>query len=219
LQPILLTTYKPTYKNKLPHKENKPMTRKASKFFPEETSGETVAPLATSTCEANEPEATIRSFASSQTTVPTTNCSSAVYPNNEYQLPEISVKAYPINESQQHPPNFKDKSISIALLGDCKLRPNKISRRNRYITLLGDHKIDLRQAQFPSSGNISIAIFKLAGDVKLIVPESVSVSVKAFMLCSDKRIEETAEASTSSSPHVKLVIINLCGNVVVSTID
>ena len=39
------------------------------------------------------------------------------------------------------------------------------------------------------------------------------------MLCSDKRIEETAKASMSTSPHVKLVIINLCGDVVVTTTD
>lgn len=195
------------------------MTRKPSKFFPEETEV-TVAPLATMACETYAPNATISNGVSaSSRTVPMTNCSSAVYPDNEHELPEISVKAYPINESQEYPPNIKESSTHITLLGDCKLRSSKISRRNKFITLLGDHTIDLRQAQFPSSGTVSITIIKLAGDIKLIVPESVSVSVKTFMLCSDKRIEETAKASMSSSPHVKLVIINLCGDIVVTTTD
>lgn len=184
------------------------MTRKPSKFFPQENE-------VTVSTAAFESAPTATAVPPTPGTVPA--ATAAVHPNDE-NLPEISVKAYPIEQSQQCS-SVKTKSTKITLLGDCKLRSSRISSRNKYITLLGDHKIDLRKAQFPPSGDVYITIIKLAGDVKLIVPESVSVSVKAIMLCADKRIEEAAEASLSSSPHVKLTIINLCGDVVVTTTD
>jgi len=163
--------------------------RKTSKFFPEE---------------------------------PETSSSAAAQEAHEPELVSVDAVAVPLKEEQpiSHE-SLKKNSTSITIIGDYKSSTTSIAKRSTYITLLGDHTLDLRQVKFPSDGtSVSIKIIKLLGDVKLIVPPNVSVSIQAIMLCADKRIEEgTSDEKKETSNHIKLTIVNLCGDVVVTTSD
>jgi len=162
---------------------------------------------------------------------PETSSSSAAANYVQSQEPElvsVDVVAVPVQHEEQpiSHESLKKNSTNITILGDYKSRKTSIAKRNTYITLLGNHKLDLRQVKFPSHDtNVSIKIIKLLGDIKLIVPPNVSVSVQAIMLCGNKQIEESItsdekkETASNDVPcsHIKLTIVHLGGNVVVTT--
>jgi predicted membrane protein len=134
-------------------------------------------------------------------------------------VPDSSVVAVPVEHHQSiSSPITRSYSFNVTLCGDFKLRSTSIGKRNTYITLCGDHTLDLRRTQFPATESISIVIIKLCGDIRLIVPENVSVSTCTIMLCGDKRIE-IAAGNGLSCPHVKLTIVKLCGNVIITNND
>ena len=132
-------------------------------------------------------------------------------------VPDSSVVAVPVEQPQMSTSSqiIKSNSFHIILCGDFELHTTSIGRRNIYITLCGDHTLDLRRVQFPTTAErISVVIIKLCGDIRLIVPESVSVSTCAIMLCGDKRIDTAADST--SFPHVQLTVVTLCGNVIIT---
>ena len=67
-----------------------------------------------------------------------------------------------------------------------------IASCNAFITLFGNHKLDLSGLHLPPT--VKIWIIKICGNAKLIVPSGTTVSVNSILLCGD-------------SPHVKLTFI------------
>lgn len=175
--------------------------RKPTKFFPqEETKEEGVTSAA-----AENPASTATPLLS---TAP------------EAQATTIpSVQAYPVPPTESaketttiNTATTKGNSFHITLCGDYVLKSTRVAKRNTYICLCGNHTFDLRQASFPEK--VSINIIKLCGDLRLIVPPSVTVSACAVMLCGDRRME--VECNGGTGPHVKLHIVKLCGDIVVT---
>lgn len=146
--------------------------------------------------------------------------SEASKPNVDVIVPDSSVVAVPV----ESPHNIsysciKGNLFNVTLCGDFKLCTTSIGKRNTFITLCGDHTLDLRRVQFPDSTGISVVFIKLCGNIRLIVPANVSVSTCAIMLCGDRRIETAAASDSLSIPHVQLTIVQLCGDVVVANTD
>jgi hypothetical protein len=129
-----------------------------------------------------------------------------------------SVVAVPVEQ----PKTSKSRTCNVTLCGDTRIRSKQchcLGRRNYYVCLCGDHELDLRQAQFPASECISIILVKLCGDIRLIVPPNTVVSTCVVMLCGDNRIETDStppENATVNVCDVKLTIVKLCGDVVVT---
>lgn len=141
-------------------------------------------------------------------------------PNPDIIVSSDSVVAVPIDQPDTSKPcsvSVKGNSFGITLCGDyvSKSSGAMMAKRNSYICLCGNHTFDLRQAQFPTHESISINIFKLCGDLQLIVPPNVSVSCCAAMLCGDRRIE-TAAPVDGTGPHIELHLVKLCGDVIVT---
>lgn len=123
-------------------------------------------------------------------------------------VPEIAAVAV---EEPVSPP-IKTYNFSITLCGDIRMR-GPIASCNTFITLFGNHRLDLSGLHLPPT--IKIWIIKICGDVKLIVPPGTSVSVNSILLCGDRDVE--TDVPTENGPHVTLTFIApLCGSLKVT---
>lgn len=159
---------------------------------------------------------------------PVNSCNEAskLVPQQQYEhdiavVTSDPVVAVPVDPSPQHATIVKRLTCHLSLCGDTNIRVHRIGKRNVYICLCGNHKLDLRQVLFSTSPetHITIIMIKLCGDIHLIVPPNTFVSTCAIMLCGDKRIEAQDSGGDESSYDVKLTIVKLCGDVIVTNDD
>lgn len=126
--------------------------------------------------------------------------------------PVIAVASTAVAVEDPVPPPIKSHNFSITLCGDIRMR-GPIATCNVFITLLGNHQLDLSGFQLPPT--VKIWIIKICGDVKLIVPPGTTVSVNSIMLCGDRDLD--TDVPTENGPHVKLTFIApLCGSLKVT---
>ena len=126
--------------------------------------------------------------------------------------PEIAVPPTAVVVEEPVPPPVKTRNFSITLCGDIRMR-GPIASCNTFITLFGNHQLDLSGLQLPPS--VKIWIIKICGDVKLIVPPGTAVSVNSILLCGDRDVD--TDVPTENGPHVKLTFIApLCGSLKVT---
>jgi hypothetical protein len=110
------------------------------------------------------------------------------------------------------PPPRKTNSFSLTICGDIRIR-GPIASRNTFITLLGNHRLDLSGFELPQT--TKIRILKICGDASLIVPPNTTVSVNSIMFCGDRDVD--IGCPTQDSPHIKLTFIApLCGSLKVT---
>jgi predicted membrane protein len=127
--------------------------------------------------------------------------------------PEIAVASTAVAvEEPVLPPHIRTCNFSITVCGDIRIR-GPIASCNTFITLLGNHQLDLSGFQLPPT--VKIWIIKICGDVKLIVPPGTSVSVNSILLCGDRDVE--TDVPMENGPHVTLTFIApLCGSIKVT---
>lgn len=134
-------------------------------------------------------------------------------PSAPYEAPAVVAEFVPQNASPvsapANPPNEKF-SFSTALFGNLTKR-GRICKHNWFITLFGNHSLDLRDSYLPPYTNI--VIIKFFGDVNLIVPPDTAVSYSAIVICGD-RVLDTPEPTGADCRQVSLFMLApLCGSV------
>ncbi|MFD0536095.1 DUF1707 domain-containing protein [Actinomadura luteofluorescens] len=75
-----------------------------------------------------------------------------------------------------------------AVMGDCKERiVGRIDGPLEAVSVMGDVELDLRGAQVPT-GEVHIAVTAVMGDVKIIVPDGVSIVLTGHNFLGDRRV-------------------------------
>jgi hypothetical protein len=130
--------------------------------------------------------------------------------------PEIAVAPTAVAvEAPVVSPSRKTCSFSLTLCGDIRVR-GPIASRNTFITLFGNHQLDISGYELLPQQTVKICTIKICGDVRLIVPPNTTVSVNSIMLCGDRDVD-TGCPTTQDAPHVKLIFIApLCGSLKVT---
>ena len=78
--------------------------------------------------------------------------------------------------------------FNFTIIGGTKVQGRfKPEDKNIYTTLIGDHKIDLREAELSSDTPITITMCKLIGNAKVIVPPSTRIDIGGVMLIGNKK--------------------------------
>jgi predicted membrane protein len=94
----------------------------------------------------------------------------------------------------------------------------KPEQKNTYTTLIGDHKIDLREAELPKDTPIKITMCKLIGNAKVIVPPSTRIDVGGVVLIGNKKTSVDPVVEQSGA-YVKVSHNCLIGNLEVTSKD
>ena len=94
----------------------------------------------------------------------------------------------------------------------------KPERKNIYTTLIGDHKIDLREAELSMDTPIKITMCKLIGDGKVIVPPNTRIDIGGVVLLGDKKTSVDPR-NEQLGAHVKVRYNCIIGDLKVTSED
>ena len=94
----------------------------------------------------------------------------------------------------------------------------KPEQKNTYTTLIGDHKIDLSEAELPNDTPIRITMCKLIGNAKVIVPPGTRIDVGGVVLIGNKKTSVDPGVEQSGA-YVKVSHNCLIGNLQVTSKD
>ena len=109
--------------------------------------------------------------------------------------------------------------FNFSILGGTKVHGRfKPEQKNTYTTLIGDHKIDLREAELLKETPIKITMCKFIGSAKVIVPPSTQIDVGGVVLIGNKKTSVDPVAEPSGA-HVKVRHNCLIGDLEVTSKD
>ena len=109
--------------------------------------------------------------------------------------------------------------FKFSIIGGTKVQGRfKPEPKNVYTTLLGDHKIDLKQAEFPSDTTIKIIICNILGNAKVIVAPGTRIDVGGVVLIGNKKTSVDPGTETSGA-HLEVRFNCLLGNLEVTSKD
>ena len=84
------------------------------------------------------------------------------------------------------PPQVKRRFTAI--MGDCNERiSGRVDQELEALSVMGDVVLDLRGAQVPS-GEVSVVATAVMGDVKVIVPDGVTVAMSGYCIMGDRNV-------------------------------
>ncbi|SPT56846.1 DUF1707 SHOCT-like domain-containing protein [Actinomadura madurae] len=100
-----------------------------------------------------------------------------------------------------------------AVMGDCKERiVGRIDGPLEAVSVMGDVELDLRGAQVPS-GEVHISATAVMGDVKIIVPDGVSVELSGHNFLGDRKVAVREPHPGARVPVVKVTAHAVMGDV------
>jgi Domain of unknown function (DUF1707)/Cell wall-active antibiotics response 4TMS YvqF len=100
-----------------------------------------------------------------------------------------------------------------AIMGDCRERiVGRIDRELEALSVMGDVILDLRDAQVPS-GEVTMVVTAVMGDVKVIVPDGVTVELTGYAFMGDRRVQVRGPSSGAHSPVVRIRAQSIMGDV------
>lgn len=100
-----------------------------------------------------------------------------------------------------------------AVMGDCKERiVGRIDGPLEAVSVMGDVELDLRGAQVPS-GEVSISATAVMGDVKIIVPDGVSVELSGRAFLGDRKVSVRDPHPGARVPVVRVTAHAVMGDV------
>ena len=109
--------------------------------------------------------------------------------------------------------------FNLTIIGGTKVHGKfKPEEKNIYTTLIGDHKIDLREAELSRDTPIKITMCKFIGNAKVIVPPSTGIDVGGVVLIGNKKTSVDPRTEPSGA-HVKVRYNCLLGNLEVTSKD
>ena len=109
--------------------------------------------------------------------------------------------------------------FNFTVIGGTKVHGRfKPEDKHIYTTLIGDHKIDLREAELSKDTPIKITMCKLIGNAKVIVPPGTPIDVGGVVLIGNRKTS-VDPGTESSGAHVKVSYNCLIGNLEVTSKD
>ncbi|MFC2035178.1 hypothetical protein ACFLUJ_03535 [Chloroflexota bacterium] len=109
--------------------------------------------------------------------------------------------------------------FSFSIVGRTNIEGKfKPEQKSTYTMLIGDHKINLREAELSTDTPIKITICKFIGNAKVIVPLNTRIDIGGVVLVGNKRTSVDSVAE-SSGAHVKVRYNCLVGNLEVTSKD
>jgi predicted membrane protein len=109
--------------------------------------------------------------------------------------------------------------FNFSIIGGMKVHGKfKPEQKNIYTTIIGDHKIDLREAELSRDTPIKITMCKFIGNAKVIVPPNTAIDVGGVVLIGDKKTSVDSGTEPSGA-HVKVRYNCLIGNLKVTSED
>ncbi len=107
--------------------------------------------------------------------------------------------------------------FNFTIIGGTKVHGKlKPEGKNIYTTLLGDHKIDLSEAELSMDTPIKITMCKFIGNAKVIVPPSTRIDVGGVVLIGNRKTS-VDPGTEPSGAHVKVSHNCLIGNLEVTS--
>ncbi|MFC1944724.1 LiaF domain-containing protein [Chloroflexota bacterium] len=105
----------------------------------------------------------------------------------------------------------------FSILGNTKVKGKyKPDQKNMYATLLGNHELDLRQAELLSDTPIKITICALIGRAKVIVPSNISVDVGGMVVIGDRKTN-VDDGTESPRAHLRISFNCIVGRLEVTS--
>jgi predicted membrane protein len=109
--------------------------------------------------------------------------------------------------------------FNFSIIGGTRVHGRfKPERKNVYTTLIGDHKIDLREAELSRDTPIKITICKFIGNAKVILPPGTQIDVGGIMLLGNKKTF-VDPGTEPSGIHVKIRYNCIIGDLRVASED
>ncbi|MFA1545465.1 DUF1707 domain-containing protein [Actinomadura chokoriensis] len=100
-----------------------------------------------------------------------------------------------------------------AVMGDCKERiVGRIDGPLEAVSVMGDVELDLRGAQVPT-GEVRISATAVMGDVKIIVPDGVSVELSGHNFLGDRKVSVRDPLPGARVPVVRVTATVVMGDV------
>lgn len=100
-----------------------------------------------------------------------------------------------------------------AVMGDCKERiVGRIEGPLEAVSVMGDVELDLRGAQVPT-GEVHISATAVMGDVKIIVPDGVSVELTGHNFLGDRRVSVRGPHPGARVPVVRVTATVVMGDI------
>lgn len=112
-----------------------------------------------------------------------------------------------------NPAPRQEKRKFSAVMGDCKERiVGRIDGPLEAVAVMGDVELDLRGAQVPT-GEIAVTATAVMGDVKIIVPDGVSVELSGHAFLGDRRVRVREPRPGARVPVVRVTAHAVMGDV------
>ncbi|MEU9842357.1 DUF1707 domain-containing protein [Actinomadura sp. NPDC048032] len=100
-----------------------------------------------------------------------------------------------------------------AVMGDCKERiVGRIDGPLEAVSVMGDVELDLRGAQVPT-GEVHICVTAVMGDVKIIVPDGVSIVLTGHNFLGDRRVAVRDPHPGARVPVVRVTATAVMGDI------
>lgn len=109
------------------------------------------------------------------------------------------------------PPQVKRRFSAV--MGDCKERiVGRIDGPLEAVSVMGDVELDLRGAQVPT-GEVQISATAVMGDVKIIVPDGVSVELTGHNFLGDRKVNVRDPHPGARVPVVRVTATAVMGDI------
>lgn len=129
------------------------------------------------------------------------------------ELEDITADLPGLGAPGANPAPRQDRRRFSAVMGDCKERiVGRIDGPLEAMAIMGDVVLDLRGAQVPT-GEISISATAVMGDVKIIVPDGVSVELSGHAFLGDRRVGVREPRPGAPVPVVRVTAHAVMGDV------
>ncbi|MFI6520584.1 DUF1707 domain-containing protein [Spirillospora sp. NPDC050679] len=100
-----------------------------------------------------------------------------------------------------------------AIMGDCKERiSGRVDQELEALSVMGDVVLDLREAQVPT-GEVSVVATAVMGDIKIIVPDGVSIDLTGYAVMGDRRVLVREAAPGQRAPVVRVRAQAIMGDI------
>jgi hypothetical protein len=129
--------------------------------------------------------------------------------------PGAPASAPAIATPAQAPVKTKRKWL-VTVMGELKRGVPRLPDRTVVVTVMGESKIDLRNALIESP-EIRLDMYLMMGEQQIIVPEGVEVEVTGFVFMGEKRVEVVATRPRPGVPRLHIRVIGMMGEIKIRT--
>jgi hypothetical protein len=124
--------------------------------------------------------------------------------------------AGPATSSSPPVPVKTKKKWLVTVMGQLKPRVTRLSEHTVVVTVMGESKIDLRNAIIETP-DIHLTMYLLMGEQQIVVPEGVEVEVTGFVFMGEKRVDVDDIRPRPGVPRLHIRVIGMMGEIKIRT--